>query len=86
MKRKFKVIVNISINIHNINNNLPVQIIEHKKTMTFADGNPGPDLRQAQKGARVKPVNISTYYYNFQPFFCCIMTTSVISGGWPVDW
>lgn len=49
MKRKFKVIVNISINIHNINNNLPVQIIEHKKTMTFADGNPGPDLRKVQK-------------------------------------
>ena len=47
MKRKFKVIVNISINIHNINNNL--QIIEHKKTMTFADGNPGPDLRKVQK-------------------------------------
>jgi hypothetical protein len=46
MKRKFKVIVNISINIHNINNNLPVQIIEHKKTMTFADGNPGPDFRR----------------------------------------
>jgi hypothetical protein len=26
-----------------------VKKFEHKKTMTFADGNPGPDLRKVQK-------------------------------------
>ena len=28
-----------------------------KKTMTYADGNPGPGLGQAQHYGRVKPVN-----------------------------
>jgi len=38
-------------------NHLSPQAIEHKKMMTFADGNPSPVLKQVLKCVRVKSVN-----------------------------
>ena len=49
---------NNSTNINKRNNPFSPQIIEHKKkTMTYANGNLGPDLGQAQQCGGVKLVN-----------------------------
>ena len=56
MKRKFKVMVNNSININKTNNHLTPQTIEYKKkTTTYGVGNPGPSFGQAKKSGRIKP-------------------------------
>ena len=43
------VMVNNSTNINTSNKRLLQQIIEHKKTMIYDIGNPGPVLGQAEK-------------------------------------
>ena len=57
MKRKLKqlVVVNNFTNINKTNNYLSPQITEHKKTVTYGIGNPGPGLRQAQKCCMFQP-------------------------------
>jgi len=49
--------VNNSTNIYKANNQLSPQIIEHRKSMTYNVGNPGPGLGRAQKCGRGNPVN-----------------------------
>ena len=48
--------VNNSININKTNIQLSPQLNEHKNDHDIYIGNPGPDLGQAQKCGRVKPV------------------------------
>ena len=45
-----------STNINEINNK-HLNSLNTKKTMTYDVGNPNPDLGQAQRCGRVKPVN-----------------------------
>jgi hypothetical protein len=47
--------VNNSTNFNKANNHISLQLIEHRKFHNA--GNPGPDLRQAQKCGGVKTVN-----------------------------
>ena len=53
--------VNNATNINKTNNLFTSQTNEHKKTLTYCVGNPGPDLGHAHKYGGGKPVNdIST--------------------------
>jgi hypothetical protein len=44
-------------NINKMTNHLSSQLLNIKNSMTYANGNPGPGLGQAQKCGRVKLVN-----------------------------
>ena len=51
-----------STNINTTNNYLSFQVIEYKEnTMTYGTGNLDPDLGQAQKCGRDKPVNMMLF-------------------------
>ena len=51
-------VVNSSTNINQTNNHFSPQSLNIEKTMTYAVGNPGPCLGQAQKCGRIKLVNV----------------------------
>ena len=48
---------NITLYSNKRNSHLTPQIIEHKKTTTYIDGNPGPGFRQEQKCPTVAELN-----------------------------